>query len=232
MWQRGFRSGRAVAGRLAWRSLQVRLAAAAFCLMAAGAGVIGVACHLAAQGYLMRQAGQQLRSYAGVLTSRPFTLFPGSPLAPDAGSPGGPGHSVSIEVRDSGGQLLVSAGNPLPPARGASWLKITEPIRYQERHILFVYGAEDSSFSVTGRDRDRAGGHARGRAGPRAVGQAISRLTLTCLAVSGIALLLLACAAAGVVRGPAAAAHADGGHRSGRRSRRPVSPDAGRTHAR
>jgi two-component system, OmpR family, sensor kinase len=201
VWQGGCRSGWTVAGRLPWRSLlQVRLAAAVLCLVAAGAGIIGAVSHLTAQGYLMRQADQQLRSYAGVLTSRPFTLFPGLPLAPGAASPGGPGRSVSIEIRDSGGELLVSAGTLTLPTSGGSWLKITEPIRYQARHIPFVYGAEDSSFSVTGQT-------GTGRAGTlvvgldlAGVGRAIDRLTLICLAVSGVALLLLACAAAGVIR--------------------------------
>ena len=172
----------------------------AFCLVAAGAGFIGAASHLTAQGYLMRQADQQLRSYAGVLTSRPFTLFPGFPLAPGAASPGGPGRSVSIEVRDSGGQLLISAGSPLPPTRGGSWLKITEPIRYQARHIPFAYGAEDSSFHITGKTGTGPAGTLVVGLDLAGVGRAINRLTLTGLAVSGIALLLLACAAAGAVR--------------------------------
>jgi signal transduction histidine kinase len=197
--QGGFRSAQAVAGRLAWRSLQMRLAAA-FCLVAAGAGVIGVAGHLAAQGYLMRQAGQQLRSYADVLTSRPRTVFPGAPLAPGAVGPVGSGHLVSIEVRDSGGQVLVSAGAREQPAGGGSWLKIIEPIRYQTRHIPFVYGAEDSSFLVTGESGTGLAGTLVVGLDLAGVGQAVNRLTLTWLEVSGIALLLLACAAAGVVR--------------------------------
>jgi two-component system, OmpR family, sensor kinase len=199
MWQDGFRSGRAVAGRLDWRSLQVRLAAVVFCLVAAGAGIIGAASHLTAQGYLMRQADQQLRSYAGVLTSRPLTLFPGFPLAPGAAGPGGPGRSVSIEVRGSGGQLLVSAGTVMPPASGGSWLKITERIRYRARHIPFVYGAEDSSFHITGETGTGLAGTLVVGLDLAGVGRAVDRLTLTCLAVSGIALLLLACATAGVI---------------------------------
>jgi two-component system, OmpR family, sensor kinase len=199
VWQGGFRSGRTAAGRLNWRSLQVRLAAAAFCLVAGGAGIIGAASHLTAQGYLMRQADQRLRSYAGVLTSRPLTLFPGFPLAPGAASPGGPGRSVSIEVRDSGGQPLVSAGTVMPPAGGGSWLKITEPIRYQARHIPFAYGAEDSSFYITGQTGTGLAGTLVVGLDLAGVGRAVDSVTLTCLAVSGIALLLLACATAGVV---------------------------------
>jgi two-component system OmpR family sensor kinase len=199
MRQGGFRSGRTVAGRLDWRSLQVRLAAAVFCLVAAGAGIIGAASHLAAQGYLLRRADQQLRSYAGVLTSRPFTLFPGFPVAPGAASPGRAGRSVSIEVRDSGGQLLVSAGTVTPPASGGSWLKITEPIRYQARHIPFVYGAEDSSFYITGETGTGLAGTLVVGLDLAGVGRAVNTLTLTCLAVSGAALLLLACATAGVI---------------------------------
>jgi HAMP domain-containing protein len=200
MWRGGFRSGRTVAGRAGWRSLPVRLAAAVFCLAAAGAGIIGAASHLTAQGYLMRQADQQLRSYAGGLTSRPFTLFPGFPLAPGAASPGGPGRSVSIEVRDSGGQLLVSAGPVTPPTSGAGWLKITEPIRYQPRHIPFAYGAEDTSFSIAGETGTGLAGTLVVGLDLAGVGRAVDRLTLTWLAVSGAALLLLACATAVVIR--------------------------------
>jgi HAMP domain-containing protein len=200
MWQGGFRSGRTVAGRADWRSLPVRLAAAVFCMVAAGAGIIGAASHLTAQGYLMRQADQQLRSYAGGLTSRPFALFPGFPVAPGAASPGGPGRSVSIEVRDSGGQLLVSAGTVTPQTSEGSWLKITEPVRYQTRHIPFAYGAENSSFYITGEKGTGLAGTLVVGLDLAGVGRAVDRLTLTCLAVSGAALLILACATAVVIR--------------------------------
>ena len=186
--------------RLAGWPLAARLTALVFCLVAVGGGAITAATHLVARDYLTRQADQQLHSYADVLTSRPFTLFPGFPLAPGAAGPGGPGRSVSIEVRDSGGQLLVSAGTLPPPAGGGSWLMITEPIRYQTRHIPFVYGADDSSFSITRETGAGLPGTLVVGLDLAGVGRAIDRLTLACLAVSGIALLLLACAAAGVVR--------------------------------
>ena len=186
--------------RLAGWPLAARLTALVCCLVAVGGGAITAAAHLVARDYLTRQADQQLHSYADVLTSRPFTLFPGFPLAPGAASPGGPGRSVSIEVRDSGGQLLVSAGTITPPAGGGSWLMITEPIRYQTRHIPFVYGADDSSFSITRETGAGLPGTLVVGLDLAGVGRAIDRLTLACLAVSGIALLLLACAAAGVVR--------------------------------
>ena len=57
-------------------SLRVRLVAAAVCLLAAGAGIIVGASVSATRGELTRQADQQLRAYAGQLTSRPFLLTP------------------------------------------------------------------------------------------------------------------------------------------------------------
>lgn len=199
MWQDGFRGGRAVR-LLAWRSLQVRLAAVAVCLLAAGAGAITVGCHLAARSYLVAQAEQQLRSYGGFLASRPFTVFPGLRTAPGASSLGGTGRTLSIEVRASGGQVLISAGPATPPAGGGSWLTIAEPVRYQEHHIPFVYGAEDSSFSVTGTARPGFPGTLRVGLDLASTGQAVDRLTIDSLAVSGVVLLLIACAVAVVIR--------------------------------
>jgi hypothetical protein len=108
----GFRGGQAITrlpGRL---SLRVRLVAAALCLVAAGAGIVGAATGLMARGYFMRHADQQLRGYADRLTSRPLRATPGSGLAPGAASPGGfAGAAFSIEVRGAGGQLVMAAGD-------------------------------------------------------------------------------------------------------------------------
>jgi two-component system, OmpR family, sensor kinase len=193
VWQDGFRGWRGAA------RLQVRLAAVAMCLVAAGAGAITAACHLVARTYLMRQAEQQLRSYTGFLTSRPFTVFPGSRTAPGASGLGGAGRALSIEVCASGGLVLIGAG-PALPAGGGSWLTIAEPIHYQAHHILFVYGAEDTSLSVTGTTSPGVAGTLRVGLDLASTGQAVDRLTIICLAVSGIAALLIACATAGVTR--------------------------------
>jgi two-component system OmpR family sensor kinase len=221
--QDGLRSEQTIArlpGRL---SVQVRLVGAALCLVAAGAGIIGAASDLVARGYLMRQADQQLRGYADRLGSRPFTVTPISGLTPRPSGPGasGPGdfagRGFSIEVRGAGGQLVMRAGpggQPGPaipaawariPARagqlvtvpavsgGGSWRVIAEPVRYRARRIPFAYSAEDFSLVITG----TAG---PGVAGTLVVGldlgsvrTAIGRLTATCLAVSGVVILVVAC---------------------------------------
>jgi HAMP domain-containing protein len=208
VWQDGFRGGQGGQGGrggrgtgrlLASGSLPVRLAAVAVCLVAAGAGAITVASQLVARSYLMQRAEQQLNSYAGLLTSHPFSVFPGSRTAPGASGLGGTGQAFSIEVRASGGLVLINAGPAVPPA-GGSWLTIAEPIHYQAHHIPFVYGAEDNSFSVTGTTSPGLAGTLRVGLDLASTGQAVDRLTIICLAVSGIAALLVACAAAAVTR--------------------------------
>jgi HAMP domain-containing protein len=198
--QDGFRRGRSAARLLTPRLLGVRLAAVAVCLVAAGAGAITAASHLVARSDLMQQAELELRSYTGLLTSRPFTVFPGSRTAPGASGLGGTGQALSIEVRASGGPVLINAGPAVPPGGGGSWLTIAEPVHYQAHHIPFVYGAEDTSFSVTGTAAPGFAGTLRVGLDLASIGQAVDRLTIICLAVSGVVLLLIACAAAGVIR--------------------------------
>jgi two-component system, OmpR family, sensor kinase len=208
VWQDGFRGGRAK-GR---PSLKVRLLATALCLLAAWAGIIGAAGYLVARGYLVRQADQQLRAYADRLTSHPFEAVPFSAPVPAAG----PGHAgLGIEVRGSGGQLVMRAGSDprpgpvIPPvsariaahtgrlvtitAGGASWRLIAEPIHYRARRIPFAYSAQDFALFITGNARP-------GRAGTlvvgldlAGVGQATGRLTVAGLAVGGAMILAVAC---------------------------------------
>ena len=194
------RGGRGTVRLLASGSLPVRLAAVAACLVAAGAGAITVASHLVTRSYLMQRAEQQLSSYTGLLTSRPFSVFPGSRTAPGTSGLDGTGQAFSIEVRASGGLMLINAGPAVPPAGGGSWLTIAEPIHYQAHHIPFVYGAEDNSFSVTGTTSPGLAGTLRVGLDLASIGQAVDRLTIICLVVSGIAALLVAGAAAAVTR--------------------------------
>ena len=60
--------------------------ATALCALAAGALIITGACVLVARSFLMGQADQQLRAYAGGLISRPFAASPVYGLAPGAPS--------------------------------------------------------------------------------------------------------------------------------------------------
>jgi signal transduction histidine kinase len=171
-----------------------------FCLVAAGGGAITAATHVVAGDYLTRQADQQLRAYAGLLTSRPFTLFPGFRRPPGASDIGAAGSALSVAVLGADGQPLISAGPAAPSAARGGWLEISEPVSYQAKHIPFVYGAGDSSFSVTGKT-------GRGYAGTlvigldlAGVGRTVGGLTVTCLQITGLAMLLSAAAATGIAR--------------------------------
>ncbi len=158
------------------RSLTVRLAAVAVCLLAAGAAIMVVAGSLATRDTLVRQAGEQLRSYAGQLARYPFLLTPLSRTGP--GPPGlsdlasaGPG-TLNVEVRSAGGQLVMRAGprrlaGPGLPAsavrvladhreagtvrvsHGGNLLAIAMPVHYRAHHIPYAYGAEDFTLDVT-----------------------------------------------------------------------------------
>ncbi len=113
------------------RSLTVRLAAVAVCLLAAGAGIIVVAGAVSTRDALIRGAGQQLRGYAGQLARYPFLLTPLSrtePGPPGLGGLAGAGAgSMSVEVRDARGQLVLraglgrAAGRPCPRPPCGSW---------------------------------------------------------------------------------------------------------------
>jgi signal transduction histidine kinase len=197
------------------------------CLLAAGAALIVVASGLATRDHLTRQAGQQLRGYAGQLTRHPFLLTPDSRTTP--GPPGlsdfaadGAG-ALSIEVHSSGGQLIVRAGPGHPagsgvhaaaaqvlagrgrPAtiratRGGSYLAITEPIRYRAHRIPYAYGAQDFALDVTSPAGTGSPGTLVVSLSLARIGQATSHLTVIALAVSGIVVLAAGCLAAWMLR--------------------------------
>jgi len=215
----GARLGRAVTSLPGRLTLRAKLVATALCLLAAGAGIIVVATGLVARGYLTRQADQQLRGYAGRLTSHPFVITPLPGPAPPAGDT-----AIGLEVRGAAGQLVLSAGRGVRPGRafpavpawaaartgrpatvwsgGGSWRVIAEAIHYRARRIPFAYSADD--FAVTVSSHTRAG-----RPGTLVVGLSMAgaeretgSLVLAGLAVSGIALLaaaVLATVAAGAL---------------------------------
>ena len=190
----------------------------ALCLLAAGAAIITGACGLLARGYLRGQADQQLRAYAARLASHPFKASPLYGIA--GGVPGatGPAGGLGIEVRALAGQVVMRTGaagraGPVIPAvraavtaredqpatvaaaGGGSWLVITEPIHYRARRIPYSYSAQGFYVVVT----STAG---RGLAGTlvvgldlRSAGHAVGRLAATVLAISGAAILAVACLA-------------------------------------
>jgi hypothetical protein len=207
-------------------SLRVRLVAAAVCLLAAGAGVIVVAGVSATRGQLTRQADQQLRAYAGQLTSRPFLLTPFSrpaPGAPELSDLAAGTSPVSIEVRGSGGQVVLRAGPDHPagpgrhaaaarvpasrggpaavqPARHGGYLAITEPIRYRAHRIPYAYSAEDFALHVTGPAGTGSPGTLVVSVSLARIGQVTGHLAVILLATSGLLVLATGCLAAWVIR--------------------------------
>ena len=215
---------------LTWRparpSLRVRLVAAAVCLLAAGAGIIVVASLSATRSQLTRQAEQQLRAYAGQLTSRPFQLtpFPQSPPgAPELSDLTAGMSAVSIEVRGSGGQLvmrtgpghlagpglhaaaaqvLASRGRPaaVRPVRHGSYLAIIEPIHYRAHRIPYAYSAEDFALHVTSPAGTGSPGTLVVSVSLARIGPAADHLAVILLATSGLMLLATGYLADWVIR--------------------------------
>jgi hypothetical protein len=178
----------------------------ALCLLVGGTAIIAGACGLLARGYLMGQADQQLRSYAGRLVSRPFVVSPLYGFTPGAQGADGPGGgAVGIEVRGSAGQLVMRAaprarpGQVIPPVpaavaaragqpvtvaagNGGSWRMIAEPIHYRTWRIPFSYSAEGFAVLITSRAR-------KGRVGTLVVGLDLDGINR---AVRGLAIGALA----------------------------------------
>jgi hypothetical protein len=204
----------------------VRLVAVAVCLLAAGAGIIVVAGVSATRSHLTRQAGQQLRGYAGELASRPFQLMPfprSAPGTPELSDLTAGTSAVSIEVRGSGGQLvlrtgpggpagpglhaaaaqvLASRGRPavVQPARHGSYLAIAQPIRYRAHHIPYAYSAEDFALDVTSPAGTGSPGTLVVGVSLARIGQATDHLAVILMAMSGLVLLATGWLAAWVLR--------------------------------
>ena len=218
----GLRGERAVTRSLSWASLEVRLAATALCLLAAGAAIITGVCGLAARGYLQGQADRQLRACAARLLSHPFTASPLYGVA--AGAPGAAGFSdgLSIEVRGPAGQVVMRAGfagrpGPVIPAvpaavaragqpatvaagGGDSWRVITEPIHYRARHIPFSFSTEGFYVAITSTAQQGVAATLVIGLDLRSAGQAIGMLAVTGLTVSGVVILAVTCLAVVVSR--------------------------------
>ena len=206
-------------------SLRVRLVAAAVCLLAAGAGIIVVAGLSATRSHLTGQAEQQLRAYAVQLTSRPFLLTPFSrsaPRAPELSGLTAGTSAVTVEVRGSGGQLvlrtgpgrpagpglhaaaqvLASRGGPaaIRPVRRGGYLAIAEPIRYRAHRIPYAYTAEDFALHVTSPAGTGSLGTLVLSVSLARISQATDHLAVILLATSGLVLLAAGCLAAWVIR--------------------------------
>lgn len=207
--------GRRIVRRLlAGVPLRVRLVAVACCAAAAGAVVMGLACSQAARSGLMSQADQQLRAYTEQLTSHPFTAMPAGP------GPGGAASAAFLIEVVSGNQLVIVtgadgrpgpalAGNPLRAgqlavvraSRGAgSWLVVAQPVHYSARRIMFTYGSDDYFLQVTSTSRPGTDGTLMVGLDLRSVSQAITKITVTVVAVSVAAVLFVAFAGLAVNR--------------------------------
>jgi signal transduction histidine kinase len=192
-------------------SLRVRLVAVAVCLLAAGAGIIVVAGVSATRSHLTRQAEQQLRAYAGLLASRPFQLTPFSRSTPGAlelSDLGAGTGAVTVEVRGSGGQLVMRTSAVRPaavrpaavrPARHGSYLAIAQPIRYRAHRIPYTYSAEDFALDVTSPAGTGSPGTLVVSVSLAFIGQATAHLAIVLLATSGLVLLAAGCLAAWVI---------------------------------
>jgi two-component system, OmpR family, sensor kinase len=211
----GIRRGRAGTWLPGRGLLRVRLAAAAVCLMAAGAAVVGSASVLVARSSLMRQADGQLRAYTAVLVSRSFGAAPAVGVVPGPGGPGG--GRLAVEVLNSAGQLVMRTGRipvvsgtvaagagrlvAVPAGHGGgSWIVTAEPVRYRAQRILFAYGSDDVSLLIDGPNRPGLAGRLIVGLDLGGVDRAVGRFVLACLAVSGVAALGVAAVGAMGVR--------------------------------
>jgi signal transduction histidine kinase len=195
-------------------ALSVRLVAVACCAAAAGAVAMGLACSHEARSSLMWQADQQLRAYAGQLTSHPFTARPAGP------GPGGAASGAFVIEVVSRSQLvmvtgadgrsgpalagtLVRAGQlaVVQASRGAgSWLVVAQPVHYSAQRIMFTYGSDDYFLQVTSTSRPGTDGTLVVGLDLRSVSQAMTKITVSVAAVSVAALLFIAFAGLAVNR--------------------------------
>jgi two-component system, OmpR family, sensor kinase len=200
----GIRGGWAVSRLITGVPLRVRLTAVACCAVAAGAAVMGLACSHAARSSLMWQADQDLRAYASQLTSHPFTAEPAGP------GPGGAASGAFVIEVVSGNQLVMvtgADGRPGPAlagipvsagrlavaraSRGAgSWLVVAQPVHYSAQRIMFTYGSDGYFLNVTSTSRPGMNGTLVVGLDLRSVSQAITKITLSVVAVSGVAVLI------------------------------------------
>jgi hypothetical protein len=191
------------------------LAVSVVALGAVAAGAVGMS---QARGYLTRQADGNLSACARTVLSQQLTV------GPTTSSPA-PSGACDVELLSATGQLLTptvpgASHGPAIPAEplwlaahtarpvtvpgagaGGSWRVLVEPIHYQPRRILFVYGTEDDVDYVISRP---AGRHRAGllvvMTGLAGLGRLTGRVAEGYATVAGVVLVLLAVAAIAVTR--------------------------------
>ncbi len=144
----------------------VPLACLAVGIAAIGALAVAAAGVSAARADLTGQADAALRTCAGGLTDRGFTVVPGAGAVSGQMLPG----ACDTALLTASGQPLVAAAcasRPAIPASGSwlaahlrrpvtvpgtsaggSWRVAIEPVRYQPQRMLFVYGPDDVKYLV------------------------------------------------------------------------------------
>jgi signal transduction histidine kinase len=195
--------------------LRMLLPCLAVCLAASGAAAFGVAGVSAADGYVMRQADDDLRACASSMLSHGLVAVPGSGPVPGQAMPG----ACGMELLSASGQLLIpaalAASGPVIPASG-SWLAahlagpVTVPgaggggrwrvvitaVHYQAQRMLFVYGPDDLRYVISGRTGHGYRGMLVVTAQLAGTGQAAAGYA----AAAGTVLVLLAAAAFALTR--------------------------------
>jgi two-component system, OmpR family, sensor kinase len=197
--------------------LWLKLAGAGLCLSGAAAGAITVAGISLFRASVMRQVDQQVQSDAQRLIGHPLVAWsapqPAGGLAKigvevlgPAGKrliPVGPDGGTGPAIPTSAGWISAHAGRPVTvpaPGGAASWRVVVEPVRYQARHLLFAYGADDFSVVVTSRATPGVPGTLVVGMGLGGIARSAAKLAVAGLAVGGAVMVLLAALCAAVIR--------------------------------
>jgi signal transduction histidine kinase len=199
-------------GALIRMPLRVLLPCLAVSFVAFGAVAAGLAGVSGANGYLMRQADNNVLACASSMLSHGFVAPPDSSQVSPV--------PCDMELLSASGQVLTlaapgTASGPAIPAGGAwlaahlarpvtvpgagtsgRWRVVIEAVRYQPQRILYVYGPDDVRYIISRRPGPGFGGVLVVMTELAGTG----RLAAGYAAAAGTVLVLLACAALALTR--------------------------------
>ena len=191
--------------------LRVLLPCLAVSLVAFGAVVTGTAMVWGTGSYPIRQADDDLLACASSMLSHRFVAAPASSQVPPGAcemellSAGGqvltlaaPGTTRGPRIPSGGSWLAAHLGQPVTvPDAGTSgrWRILVVAVHYQPQRILYVYGADDVKYVISGRPGDGSRGMLVVMAGFAGTGRGSGRLAAGFAAAAGTVLVLLAGAA-------------------------------------
>ena len=191
--------------------LRVLLPCLAVSLVAFGAVVTGTAMVWGTDSYPIRQADDDLLACASSMLSHRFVAAPASSQVPPGAcemellSAGGqvltlaaPGTTRGPRIPSGGSWLAAHLGQPVTvPDAGTSgrWRILVVAVHYQPQRILYVYGADDVKYVISGRPGDGSRGMLVVMAGFAGTGRGSGRLAAGFAAAAGTVLVLLAGAA-------------------------------------